>query len=179
MLGRGRGNGAVGGAAASFCSAVESAFKGVDFLGDPKLDLAGTQVGKRTGTAFSEERREDVTSDFLSVAAHATALAVEGSIEPGVRGTSDVCSPVNDDDALRNPRFKASLVMGGLALTPVFTLPFVCFWYLTGDGRHGALMGLEGPATGRVGMDDEEGCLERRDEEALEGTGMRDLEGEL
>jgi hypothetical protein len=67
VFGQGRGKGAAGGVALNFCRAVESAVRGVGFLGDPELELEGRrpELLGRIG-AFSEERREDVTRDFLS-----------------------------------------------------------------------------------------------------------------
>jgi hypothetical protein len=87
-----------------------------------------------------------------------------------------VRSPANDDVLLK-PRFAASLVRGAFDRAPDFTLPLVRDLGLTGDEPVGALMGLVEPATGRA--EGKEGCLGMRDREAAEGTGRRDLEGEI
>lgn len=187
VFGRGRGKGAAGGVAINFCNAVESAVKGVGFLGDPEPELAGGPAGApaRTG-AFSEERREDVTRDLLSVPVrtYAAAATFEASAEFGGGGgafdptEAPVRSPVKDD-VLRNPRFAANLVSGAFDLTPDnFILSLVRVLVLTRDGRGGACLGLEEAATGRGDIDKEEG-LGRRERAGLEGMGMRDFEGEF
>lgn len=186
MVVRGRGKGAVGGAALSFWSAVERAVKGVGFLGDLVLEFpVGREPAPPWIKAFSEERREDVMSDFFSVTGleQAATMTLEDTddaidkLDPAEDAPARC--PVKDDDVRRTPRFAASLVMGPLDLTTDITLPFARVLDLTEDGRDGALVGLEGPAAGRIDTDKEEGCLERRGTEELEGTGMRDLEGEL
>ena len=187
--GRGRGAGAAGAATSNFCKAVDRADKGVCLVGDVEVEFdEGCEV-VLDGLAFSVERREDVTSDFLGMVPEMTHFEFEfegpmvsdedGTALHPVEEESVAYNPGPDEDALLTLRFAASLVNGAFDLTLGLTLPLILGLGFKGEGRRGVWIGLEGRAAANAETARDERGPRTRAVDELDGMGIRDLVGEL